>query len=98
MTHLAEELFFTMRMMLKVIVKDLYELGCMVKKVDSKTLGHKNSIPLEPYLNWVQARAQNLMMPYLAILPIIVEPIVKGDIPYTILHPDMPTSLEELQR
>ena len=25
----------------------------MVNKVDSKTLGHKNSIPLEPYLKWV---------------------------------------------
>ena len=25
----------------------------MVNKVDSKTLGHKNSIPMEPYLKWV---------------------------------------------
>ena len=25
----------------------------MLNKVDSKTLGHKNSIPLEPYLKWV---------------------------------------------
>ena len=25
----------------------------MVNRVDSKTLGHKNSIPLEPYLRWV---------------------------------------------
>ena len=25
----------------------------MVNKVDSETLGHKNSIPLEPYLKWV---------------------------------------------
>ena len=70
----------------------------MVNKVDSKTLGHKNSIPLEPYLKWVRARTQNLMMPYKAILPIIIEPITEGDVPYTILHPDMPTSLEELQR
>ena len=37
----------------------------MLKKVDSKTLGHKSSIPLEPYLKWVRTRAQSLMMPYL---------------------------------
>ena len=53
----------------------------MGKKVDGKTLGHKNSIPLEPYLKWVRAHAQNLMMPYEAILPIIMEPIVEGDVP-----------------
>ena len=29
----------------------------MVNRVDSKTLGHKSSIPLEPYLRWVRARA-----------------------------------------
>ena len=69
----------------------------MVNKVDIKTLGHKNSIPLEPYLNLVRAHAQNLMMPYPAILPIIMEPIVETHIPHTILHPDMPTTLEELQ-
>ena len=69
-----------------------------MNKVDSKTLGHKNSITLEPYLKWVRACAQNLMMPYEAILPIIMEPITEGDVPYTILHPDMPTTLEELQR
>ena len=40
----------------------------------------------------------NLMMPYEAILPIIMEPIAEGDIPYTLLHPNMPTSLEDLQR
>ena len=28
----------------------------------------------------------------------IMEPIAEGDIPYTILHPNMPTELEELQR
>ena len=38
------------------------------------------------------------MMPYIAILPVIVEPITEGDVPYTVLHPDMPTDLEELQR
>ena len=70
----------------------------MVNKVDSKTLGHKNSIPLEPYLKWVRTRAQSLMMPYPSILPIIMEPIVEKEVPYTILHPDMPTTLEELQR
>ena len=35
----------------------------MVHKIDIKTLGNKNSIPLEPYLRWVRARAQSLMMP-----------------------------------
>ena len=61
-------------------------------------MGHKNSIPLEPYLKWVRARAQNLMMPYPSILPIIMEPIADTNVPHTILHPDMPTTLEELQR
>ena len=70
----------------------------MLNKVDSKTLGHKNSIPLEPYLKWVWTRAQSLMMPYPSILPVIVEPVMEGDVPYIILHPDMPTSLEDLQR
>ena len=70
----------------------------MVNKVDSKTLRHKNSIPLEPYLKWVQARAQNIMMPYPAILPIIMEPVTDTNVPHTIFHPDMPTTLEELQR
>ena len=70
----------------------------MVNKVDSNTLGHKNSIPLEPYLKWVRSRAQNLMMPYEAILPIIMEPVAEGDVPYTVLYPDLPTSLEDLQR
>ena len=65
----------------------------MVNKVDRKTLGHKNSIPMEPYHKWLRARTQNLMMPYTAILTVIVEPITEGDIPYTGLHPDMPTDL-----
>ena len=69
----------------------------MVSKVDSKTLEHKNSIPLEPYHKWVRARAQNLIMSYPAILPIVVEPFAEGDTSYTILHPDMPTDLEELK-
>ena len=70
----------------------------MPNKVDSKTLGHKNSIPLEPYLKLVQTRAQSLMMPYLYILPVIKETVMEGEVPYTLLHPDMPTSLEDLQR
>ena len=69
----------------------------MVNKVDSKTLGHKNSIPLEPYLKWVRARAQSLKMPYEAVLPVIMEPVVEGDVPHTILYPDMPTTIEDLQ-
>ena len=70
----------------------------MVSKVGRKTLGYKNSIPLEPYLKWLRARAQSLMMPYPSILPIVMEPVAEGDIPYTILHLDMPTDFEELQR
>ena len=70
----------------------------MVNKVDSKTLGHKNSIPLEPYLRWVRARAQKLVMPYPSILPIIIEPVAEEDVSYIVLHPDMPTSLKELQK
>ena len=38
------------------------------------------------------------MMPYVVVLPVIVEPSTKGGIPYTVLHPDMPTDLEELKR
>ena len=70
----------------------------MVNKVDSRTLGNKNSIPLEPYLKWVWARAQSLLMPYPSILSVIIEHVIEGDIPYTVLHPDMPTSLEDLQK
>ena len=70
----------------------------MPNKVDSKTLGHKNSLPLEPYLKWVRTRAQSLMMPYPYILPVIKEPVMEGEVPYTLLHPDMPTSLEDLQK
>ena len=38
------------------------------------------------------------MMPYPSLLPVLIEPVVEGDVPYTIMHPDMPTSLEDLQR
>ena len=68
----------------------------MVNKVDSKTLGHKNSIPLDPYLMWVQTRAQRLGMPYPSNLPSIMEPFVEGAVPYSISHPTMHTSLEDL--
>ena len=70
----------------------------MVNKVDSKTLRRKNSIPLEPYLRWVRTHAQRLGIPYPATLPIIMELLVEEDFPYAILHPTMPTSLEDLQR
>ena len=70
----------------------------MVNKVDSKMLGHKNYIPLEPYLRWVRARTQKLVMPYPSILPVIVEPVAEEDVPYTFLYPNMPTSLEDLQK
>ena len=70
----------------------------MVNKVDSRTLGHKNSIPLEPYLKWVRAHAQSLLIPYPSILPVTIEPIIKGDVPYTVLHPDIPTSREDLHK
>ena len=70
----------------------------MVHRVDSKTLGNKNSIPLEPYHKWVRACAQSLMMPYPSILPVIMEPVVEGDVTYTILHRGMPIDLEELQK
>ena len=69
----------------------------MVNKVDRNTLGHKNSIPLEPYLKWVRPRAKNLRIPYEAILPIIMEPVIEGDVLYTVIYPNMPTSLEDLQ-
>ena len=57
----------------------------MPNKVESKTLVHKNSIPLEPYLKWVRTRTQCLMMPYPSILPVIIEPVKEGEVPYTIL-------------
>lgn len=70
----------------------------MVNKINSKNLGQKNSIPLEPYLRWVRTRARDLVMPYKAILPVIIEPEFEGDVPRVILYPDMPTDLEELQK
>ena len=70
----------------------------MVNRFGTKALGLKASIPMEPYLQWVRSRAQKLMMPYMAVLLVIVEPTTERGIPYTILHPDMPIDLEELQR
>ena len=37
-------------------------------------------------------------MPYPSILLVIIEPFTEGDVLFTILHPDMPTSLEDLQK
>ena len=37
-------------------------------------------------------------MPYPSILPVIIEPIVERDVPYAVLHPSMPTSLDDLQK
>ena len=37
-------------------------------------------------------------MPYPSILPVIMEPVLEGDVLYTVLHPDMRTSLEYLQK
>ena len=57
-----------------------------------------NSIPLEPYLKWVRARAQCLMMLYTAVLTVIMETLAERDTPYIVLHPDMPTDFEELRK
>ena len=38
------------------------------------------------------------MMPYPSILPVIMEPVVEGEVPYIILHPNMSASLEDLQK
>ena len=37
-------------------------------------------------------------MPYPSILHVIVEPVAEGDVPYTILYLNMPTSLEDFQK
>ena len=70
----------------------------MVNKIDSKTLGHNNSIPLEPYLRWVRSRTQNLKMPYPAILLVIIETVVKENVSHIAFHPDMPSDLDELHK
>jgi len=70
----------------------------MVNRVDNKSLGQRNSIPLGPYLRWVRTRAQRLIMPYPYVLPVIVEPDCEERVPQVITHPDMPTDIEELKR
>ena len=70
----------------------------MVNKIDNNTLGQKKYIALDPYLIWVRSRAQNLIMPYPIVLSVIVEPVVEGEIPRTIIHLDIPTDLEELHK
>ncbi|KAI5429188.1 hypothetical protein KIW84_033976 [Lathyrus oleraceus] len=67
----------------------------MVKR---SNLGKKNSIPMEPYLRWVRARARELVMPYLAVGLLIVESEVEGGTSQTIPYPDRPTDVEELKR
>ncbi|XP_050912939.1 uncharacterized protein LOC127127723 [Lathyrus oleraceus] len=67
----------------------------MVKR---STLGQKNSIPMEPYLRWVRTRARELVMPYLAVRPLIVEPEAEGGTPQIVPYPDMPTDVEELKK
>ena len=37
-------------------------------------------------------------MPYPHILPLIKEHVMEGEVSYAILHPDMPTSWEEMQK
>ncbi|XP_058774389.1 uncharacterized protein LOC131648670 [Vicia villosa] len=69
-----------------------------VYKVDSKSWGQKKFIPLEPYLRWVRTRAQRFVMPYPYVRPVIVELEYEEKVPQVVLHLDMPTDLEELQR
>ena len=70
----------------------------MVNRSDPQELGPKTSLPMQPYLQWVRARAQKLGMPYEAVLPVIVEPTNEEGIPYTVLYPYMPTDLGALKR
>ncbi|XP_058756282.1 uncharacterized protein LOC131629518 [Vicia villosa] len=78
--------------------QDFIRAWDMVNKVDSKNLGQRNSIPLEPFLIWVRTRAQHFVMPYPYVRPVIVEPEDEEKVPQVILHPHMPTDLEELKR
>ena len=45
----------------------------MVNRSDPQDLGLKTSLPMQPYLQWVRARAQKLGMPYEVVFPVIVE-------------------------
>ena len=58
----------------------------------------KTSLPIEPYLRWVRARAQKLGMPYEVVLPVIVESTDEEGVPHTILYPYMPTDIGTLKR
>ena len=72
-----------------------------IRNICDKTQNKQVSSPTvlqEPYLKWVWARAQNLMMPFIAVLPVVMELVAEGDEPYTIIHPDMPTNFEDLKR
>ena len=53
---------------------------------------------MQPYLQWVRARAQKLGMPYEAVFPVIVEPTSEEGVPYTVFYPYMPTDLGALKR
>ena len=53
---------------------------------------------MEPYLQWVRARAQKLGMSYEVVLPVIVEIADEEGVPPTILHPYMPTDIGALKR
>ena len=98
MSYLSRELCLTMRIMFKGYRQRFIRAWGMVNRSDPKELGPKTSLPMQPYLQWVRARAQKLMMPYEAVLPVIVEPTIEEGIPYTVLYRYMPTDLEELQR
>ena len=54
---LIPDLFFGFDIDVQGLRQRFIRVWRMPKKVDSKTLGHKNSIPLEPYLKWVRTRA-----------------------------------------
>ena len=69
-----------------------------VNRSDPYELGMKTSLPMQPYLQWFRARAQKLGMPYEAVLPVIIEHTDEEGVPYTILHPYMPTDLGALKR
>ena len=70
----------------------------MVNRFDPHELGLKTYLPMQPYLQWVRARAQKLGLPYEAVLPVIIEHIDEEGVPYTILHPHMPTDLGAFKR
>ena len=70
----------------------------MVNRSDPHELGLKTSLRMQPYLQWVRARAQKLGMPYEAVLSVIIEHTDEEWVPYTVLHPYMPTDIGALKR